>query len=183
VALVSVLLTVRGASVDARNSAALVAAAWWLSPLAYYWYRVRTVTGAWVLGAGYIAASAYMLFWIYGSDGSTAALGFLFAPILLWTGILMAVDVDRAVARWASLRRHPRSVGAKGKDEGVVRIGRAPSRAASAWWQWMVPTGAALAFVGALWWNVYAVVAAVIWSGAGALAAVMTERQGHAASG
>jgi hypothetical protein len=166
VTLMSVLLTVRGTSVDARSAAAVVAAAWWLSPLVYYWSRVTTVTGAWVLGVGYIGASALFVLSIYRSRGSTAALGFLFVPTLLWAGMLMAVDVERALARWVWLRRQLRSGG--GTQDGA---GARAGRAASVWWQWTLPTGAVLAFLGLLWWNVYVAVAAVTWSVAGAVVA------------
>jgi hypothetical protein len=168
----SILLTVHGTSVDARNAVAVVAAAWWLSPLVYYWYRVRTVAGAWVLGAGYIGVSAWFMLSIYRSRGSMAALGFLFTPTLLWAGMLMAVDVERALAGWAWLRRQLRGSGGR-QDEAGVRV----RRAASVWWQWMLPTGVVLACLGLLWWNVYVVLAAVSWGVAGAVVAKAARHQ------
>jgi hypothetical protein len=108
VALISVLLTVRGTSIDARNPSAVVAAAWWLSPLAYYWYRVTTAPGAWLLGVGYLGASAWLLLSIYRAESSTAAIGFLFVPLFLWPGMMFAVELERAVGRWLALRRQPR---------------------------------------------------------------------------
>lgn len=173
VALMSVLLTVRGTDVDARNPAAVAAAAWWLSPLAYYWYRVTTVAGSWVLGAGYIGASAWLLLSIYRRESSTAALGFVFAPLLLWPGMLVAVDVERALGRCALLRRQ--RLGGEMQQAGVRVCGVAP-----AWWQWLWPTGTALALVSFIWSNLYVALAAVIWSAAGAVIAKAGRRQRQA---
>jgi hypothetical protein len=173
VALMSVLLTVRGTDIDARNPAAVVVAAWWLSPLAYYWYRVTTVAGSWVLGAGYIGASAWLLLSIYRRESSTAALGFLFAPMLLWPGMLVAVDAERALGRYASLRRQ--RLGGEMQPSAVRVCAIAP-----AWWQWLWPTGTALALVSFVLWNRYVALAAVIWSVAGAVVAKVERRQKRA---
>jgi hypothetical protein len=174
--LVYVLLTVRGNTVGPAHYAAAdaAAAAWWLSPLAYYWYRVSTVAGAWVLGAGYIGASAWFLLSIYRSNGSTAALGYLFVPTLLWAGMLVAVDLERALGRWALLRR--RLPGGGGNQGSGVRTGGA----APVWWQWLWPTGTVLALSGLLWWNLYVALAAVLWSVTGAVVAKAARRQSQA---
>lgn len=99
VGLISVLLTARGRFVSARNAFAIPLAAWWLSPLAYYYWRVVTVTGAAVIGAGFIVAGAGLLIQIYRSRGSTAAVGLLIAPVLLWPVMIIAVELDRVLAR------------------------------------------------------------------------------------
>jgi hypothetical protein len=99
VALIAVLLTARGKSVDARNALAIPLALWWLSPLAYYWWRVTTVSGAWIVGAGFIGAGAWFLISIYRDEGSTAAVSFLFVPLLLWPGMVIVVEAERAMTR------------------------------------------------------------------------------------
>lgn len=96
---ISVLLIASGRFVSARNVFAVPLAAWWLSPLAYYYWRVVTVTGAAVIGTGFIVAGAAQLIQIYRARGSTAAVGLLIAPVLLWPVMIIAVELDRVLAR------------------------------------------------------------------------------------
>jgi len=93
-----VLLTARGRFVDTRNAWAVPLALWWLSPLSYYWWRTTAIAEAWIVGAGFIGISAWLLFSIYRDEGSTAAVSFLVAPLLLWPGVVIAVEVGRAIA-------------------------------------------------------------------------------------
>ena len=99
VGLISALLIARGRFVNARNAFAIPVALWWLSPLAYYYWRVATVTGAAVIGAAFIAAGAGLLIQTYRSRSSTAAVNFLIAPVLLWPVMIIAVELDRVLAR------------------------------------------------------------------------------------
>lgn len=167
--LVSVSLTVRGKTIGLSDVyAAGVTAPWWLSPLLYYWFRVATAIGAWLLGLAYIGISAWFQVWIYASESSTAALGFLALPTLLWAGMLMGVDVDRALARWPHQRHQCGNQGGNGLGAPRIRRGRR----APAWWQWMLPTGITLGLVSLYWWNVYLALTAIIWSGIGAVIAI-----------
>jgi hypothetical protein len=177
VAMLAVQLTVRGKTISVANfGVAVITTAWWLAPLLYYWFRVATAAGAWLLGSAFIAASAWLLVSMYSSDSSTAALGFLALPTLLWAGMLMGVDVDRVLARWGLLRHQ---LGA-GPGEWLSSAGSRLGRRVPAWWQWMLPTGAVLLFVSFFWWNIYGILTAVLWSAIGAAVAIIMRRKSQA---
>jgi hypothetical protein len=177
VAMLAVQLTVRGKTISAVNfGVAVIATAWWLAPLLYYWFRVATAAGAWLLGSAFIGASAWLLVSMYSSDSSTAALGFLALPTLLWVGMLMGIDVDRVFARWGLLRHQ---LGA-GPGERLSSAGIRLGRRVPAWWQWTLPTGVVLLFVSFFWWNAYGILTAVVWSAIGAAVAIIMRRKSQA---
>ena len=173
VALLSVFLAVHGKMVAPANFYfGVVFAVWWFSPLVYYWTRVATLIGAWLLGLAYIGVSAWLLMWIYRSESSTAALGFLFLPPFLWAGMLMGVDIDRAAARW--LLRGQRS-GRAGSNLVTSHV-RMDVRDAS-WWEWTLPTGAVLVCLSFFWWSVPWAMLAAVWNMASILAAITRHRR------
>ena len=97
-------LVAKGTKVNARGLAAVPLAAWWLSPLGLYLGVCRTTAGSWLIGVGFIVAVASFLLVIYKDDSSTAALGLLTVPMMLWAGMGIAVFIDRAVTRARSNR-------------------------------------------------------------------------------
>jgi hypothetical protein len=97
--LVVTFLLARGRFVHVRGPAALALAVWWLSPLAYYDWRVETVIAAALIGAVMLVAGAIGLIQIYRSRGSTAAVGLFIAPVLIWVPLVLAVELDRALVR------------------------------------------------------------------------------------
>jgi hypothetical protein len=56
------------------------------------------VTGAAVIGVAFIAAGAALLAQTYRSRASTAAIGLLTSPLVLWPAMIIAVELDRALA-------------------------------------------------------------------------------------
>jgi hypothetical protein len=78
-------------------AAALMWAVWWLAPLTLYWYWCRSIAGAAVIGAGYLAGAKMLLDAIYATESSTAAIGFATLPLLLWGGTLLALMVEWAL--------------------------------------------------------------------------------------
>src|SRR5580658_1203377 len=99
VGLVATFMLARGRFVNTRNLYAIPLLAWWLGPLAYYDWRVRTVIGAALIGAALIMAGAVLLTHIYRAQGSTAAVGLIVAPLLIWVPLVLGVELDRALAR------------------------------------------------------------------------------------
>lgn len=99
VGLLATFMLARGRFVNARNLFAIPLLAWWLSPLAYFDWRVRTVVGAALIGAALILAGAALLRQTYRSQGSTAAIGLIVAPVLIWVPLVLLVELDRVVAR------------------------------------------------------------------------------------
>jgi hypothetical protein len=65
--------TTVGDSVDARGPEGLVAAAFWVGPLALYVWLIRTFTGSVLVAVGYTVADLLMLGSMYTTNGSTAA--------------------------------------------------------------------------------------------------------------
>jgi hypothetical protein len=90
---------VQGESVDATGPSAAVAVAWWVSPLAAYFYAVRSRVGAIVIGALYVAAVIVGAMALYASTGSTSAVGFLTIPVVLWSGMIVALVCENLALR------------------------------------------------------------------------------------
>lgn len=82
---------------------ALILAGWWLSPLVVYCALCRTIIGALAIGAGFILAAAACLAVTYSSEDSTAGIGLLLWPVLLWPGVTAALAVETLLQR---LRGH-----------------------------------------------------------------------------
>lgn len=99
VGLVATFMLARGRFVNTRNLFAIPLLVWWLGPLAYYDWRVRTVIGAALIGTAAIMAGAALLTHIYRAQGSTAAVGLVIAPLLIWVPLVLLVELDRALAR------------------------------------------------------------------------------------
>jgi hypothetical protein len=95
-----VVLLAEGESVDARGISGLLVVAWWVSPLALYYAQCVTPVGAALLGIGYLVAVAGLLSSIYRSDSSTAAIGFVAAPMLLWVGVAAGLVAENLVLRF-----------------------------------------------------------------------------------
>lgn len=165
----------------------LICTAWWLSPLGYYWFRVRTVVGAWLLGIAYIAASAFIslvLVALADTDaGLVALVALLFAPVAFWAGMLVGVDIDRFLAKWALLRRQRHQSDDLGLDAVEVLSGGSTSSAFIPWWQWTLPTGAVFVLIGLRWKHLPLFLVGIIWSVAGAALAAMTNRRARGAPG
>jgi hypothetical protein len=77
----------------------LVLTAWWLSPLTLYTAACRTTGGAVVLGLGYLATVVMIQPAIVASTSSTAGIGLLTVPVLLWAGMAAAVTVEKVLNR------------------------------------------------------------------------------------
>jgi len=99
VGLLATFILAKGRFVDARNWFAIPLLAWWLGPLAYYDWRARTAIGAALIGAALIIAGAVLLRQTYRSQGSTAAVGLLVAPLLIWAPLVLLVELDRVLSR------------------------------------------------------------------------------------
>jgi hypothetical protein len=99
VGVLATFLLARGRFVRVRGPAALALVVWWLSPLAYYDWRVETLIAAALIGAIVLAAGGFLLLQVYRSKGSTAAVGLFIAPILIWLPLVLAVELDRALVR------------------------------------------------------------------------------------
>jgi hypothetical protein len=95
----AIFLLARGRFVRVRGAAAIALVAWWLSPLAYYDWRVETLIAAALIGAVVLAVGGFLLAQIYRSKGSTAAVGLFIAPVLIWLPLVLAVELDRALVR------------------------------------------------------------------------------------
>ena len=98
IGLLATLLLARGRFVQARGPAVILLIAWWLGPVAYYEWRVETLTGAAVIGAALLIAGAGLLIQIYRSQGSTAAVGLFLGPLLIWAPLVLLVELDRVLA-------------------------------------------------------------------------------------
>lgn len=97
--LLATFMLARGRFVNTRNFFAIPLMVWWLGPLAYYDWRVRSVIGTALVGAAILIAGAALLTQIYRTQGSTAAVGLLIAPLLIWVPLVPLVELDRALSR------------------------------------------------------------------------------------
>lgn len=88
-----------------RWAVLLLVASWWLSPLALYWTTAGTLPAVVAIGLGYPIGASSGIVAIYVSESSTAGIGILTIPMLLWGGVLAALIVERIVMSIAS-RRH-----------------------------------------------------------------------------
>lgn len=84
---------------NAWNLSAIPLLAWWLGRLAYYDWRIETVIGAALIGTALIAAGAALLTQTYRSQGSTAAIGLIIAPLLIWVPLVLLVELDHVLSR------------------------------------------------------------------------------------
>ena len=97
-------LLIQGETVDARNDPlAVPLAAWWVSALVPYHLASRTLAGSLVIGLGFLVALGAFLSALYLDESSTAALGLLTIPILLWGATLLSVLIERIAVE----RRRP----------------------------------------------------------------------------
>lgn len=93
-----VFAVVTGESVDAR-SAAFPLTAWWVSPLGLYWVLCKTRVTAATVGGAFLVAEAGFLLAVYSDDSSTAAIGFVTIPFLLWIGTALAAGTARVITK------------------------------------------------------------------------------------
>jgi hypothetical protein len=98
IGLLATFLAARGRFVRTRGLSMIPLLAWWLSPVAYYDWRASTFPGAVATGAALLAAGGGLLVQVYRSRGSTAAVGLVVAPLLIWVPLVLAVELDRALA-------------------------------------------------------------------------------------
>jgi hypothetical protein len=97
--LIGVFVLAKGENVDARGTTALLAVAWWVSPLGLYYAICITRFGAIAIGGTYLAAVGAFVSAIYNSTGSTAAVGFITVPFVLWVGIVAALIAENVLLR------------------------------------------------------------------------------------
>jgi len=86
-----------GESVDARGVGAVPLAMWWVSPLLAYRILVRSRVGAVAIGLVSMTALAAGLLALYRTESSTAAIGLVTIPMLLWLVVVGALIVERIV--------------------------------------------------------------------------------------
>lgn len=87
-----------GESVDARGVEAVPLAMWWASPFLAYRTLVRTRSGQVVIGLVGVFALVAGLLALYRTDSSTAAIGFVTMPMLLWLVVLGGLIAERIVS-------------------------------------------------------------------------------------
>lgn len=90
-----VFTVAQGATVDARGVVALPLAVWWLLPQGIFLWRCKTRLGAVIIGGGYSIAVVGLMIGLYRDDSSTAGIGYVTIPLLLWMGVGAGLGLER----------------------------------------------------------------------------------------
>jgi hypothetical protein len=98
IGLLTTFLTARGRFVRVRGPWTIALLAWWLAPLAYYDWRASTTVAAAATGVALLTAGACLLARVYRSPGSTAAIGLVISPLLIWVPLVLLVEIYRVLA-------------------------------------------------------------------------------------
>src|SRR3954451_5242196 len=105
VALMLVFALASGESVDVSGWSAVPLALWWMVPVAIALFAIRSALAAVLVAVVVVVVLAGSLSAIYGSDSSTAAIGFVTAPMLAVAVAASGVVVEQlTLGRWSNGR-------------------------------------------------------------------------------